>query len=58
MLVELSAVEQRYHAVMKVTGGGVPVVEVAGGRRFSGPPNRPRGLSTVSEEVAARRSLR
>jgi transposase-like protein len=29
MLVELSVVEQRYHAVMKVVSGGVPVVEVA-----------------------------
>jgi hypothetical protein len=28
MLVELSVVEQRYHAVMKVVCGGVPVVEV------------------------------
>ena len=29
MLVELSVVEQRYHAVMEVISGGVPVVEVA-----------------------------
>jgi hypothetical protein len=30
MLVELSVVEQRYHAVMEVvSGSGVPVVEVA-----------------------------
>ena len=29
MLVELSVVEQRYHAVMEVLSGGVPVVEVA-----------------------------
>jgi hypothetical protein len=29
MLVELSVVEQRYHAVMEVVCGGVPVVEVA-----------------------------
>jgi transposase InsO family protein len=29
MLVELSVVEQRYHAVMEVVSGGVPVVEVA-----------------------------
>jgi hypothetical protein len=29
MLVELSVVEQRYHAVMEVVCGGVAVVEVA-----------------------------
>jgi transposase len=29
MLVELSVVEQRYHAVMEVLAAGVPVVEVA-----------------------------
>jgi hypothetical protein len=29
MLVELSVVEQRYHAVMEVISGGAPVVEVA-----------------------------
>jgi DNA-binding NarL/FixJ family response regulator len=29
MLVELSVVEQRYHAVMEVISGGIPVVEVA-----------------------------
>lgn len=29
MLVEPSVVEQRYHAVMEVVSGGVPVVEVA-----------------------------
>src|SRR5947209_739313 len=29
MLVELSVMEQRYHAVMEVVCGGVPVVEVA-----------------------------
>ncbi|HEX8761822.1 MAG TPA: helix-turn-helix domain-containing protein [Pseudonocardiaceae bacterium] len=29
MLVELSVVEQRYHAVMEVVSGGIPVVEVA-----------------------------
>jgi transposase-like protein len=29
MLVELSVVEQRCHAVMEVISGGVPVVEVA-----------------------------
>ena len=29
MLVELSVVEQRYHAVMEVMSGGVAVVEVA-----------------------------
>jgi transposase len=29
MLVELSVVEQRYHAVMEVVCGGIPVVEVA-----------------------------
>jgi transposase len=29
MLVELSVVEQRYHAVMEVLSAGVPVVEVA-----------------------------
>ena len=29
MLVELSVVEQRYHAVMEVLAGGVPVAEVA-----------------------------
>jgi transposase len=29
MLVELSVVEQHYHAVMEVVCGGVPVVEVA-----------------------------
>jgi hypothetical protein len=29
MLVELSVVEQRYHAVMEVVCGGVPVAEVA-----------------------------
>ena len=29
MLVELSVVEQRYHAVMEVVCGGVPLVEVA-----------------------------
>ena len=29
MLVKLSVVEQRYHAVMEVISGGVPVVEVA-----------------------------
>ena len=29
MLVELSVVEQRYHTVMEVISGGVPVVEVA-----------------------------
>jgi transposase len=29
MLVELSVVEQRYHAVMEVVSGGVSVVEVA-----------------------------
>lgn len=29
MLVELSVVEQRYHAVMEVLSGGIPVVEVA-----------------------------
>jgi transposase-like protein len=27
--VELSVVEQRYHAVMEVLAGGVPVTEVA-----------------------------
>jgi hypothetical protein len=30
MLAELSVVEQRYHAVMEVLAGGVPVSEVAG----------------------------
>jgi hypothetical protein len=29
MLVELSVVEQRYHAVMEVISGGIRVVEVA-----------------------------
>jgi transposase-like protein len=29
MLVELSVVEQRYHAVMEVLSAGVPVTEVA-----------------------------
>jgi transposase-like protein len=29
MLLELSLMEQRYHAVMEVLSGGVPVVEVA-----------------------------
>jgi hypothetical protein len=29
MLVELSVVEQRYHAVMEVVSGGAPVGEVA-----------------------------
>jgi transposase-like protein len=29
MLVELSVVEQRYHAVMEVLSAGAPVVEVA-----------------------------
>ena len=29
MLVELSVVEQRYHAVMEIISGGVPVIEVA-----------------------------
>jgi transposase-like protein len=29
MLVKLSVVEQRYHAVMEVISGGIPVVEVA-----------------------------
>jgi hypothetical protein len=29
MLVELSVVEQRYHAVMEVVCGGIPVVEIA-----------------------------
>jgi DNA-binding Lrp family transcriptional regulator len=29
MLVELSVVEQRYHAVVEVVCGGIPVVEVA-----------------------------
>jgi transposase-like protein len=29
MLVELSVMEQRYHAVMEVLSGGFPVVEVA-----------------------------
>jgi transposase InsO family protein len=29
MLVELSVVEQRYHAVMEVVCGGIPVIEVA-----------------------------
>jgi hypothetical protein len=29
MLVELSVVEQRYHAVMEVVSGGVPIVEAA-----------------------------
>ena len=29
MLVELSVVEQRYHAVMEVVSGGIPVVKVA-----------------------------
>jgi hypothetical protein len=28
MLVELSVVEQRYHAVMEVVSGRVPIVEV------------------------------
>jgi len=35
MLVELSVVEQRYHAVMEVVSGGVPVVEVAERYRVS-----------------------
>jgi len=29
MLVEVSVVEQRYHAVMKVLAAGIPVVEAA-----------------------------
>ena len=29
MVVELSVTEQRYHAVMEVVSGGVPIVEVA-----------------------------
>jgi hypothetical protein len=29
MLVELSVVEQRYHAVMEALSAGVPIVEVA-----------------------------
>jgi hypothetical protein len=29
MLVELSVVERRYHAVMEVVSGGIPVVEVS-----------------------------
>jgi hypothetical protein len=33
MVVELSVVEQRYHAVMEVVCGGIPVVEVTEGVR-------------------------
>jgi transposase len=35
MLVELSVVEQRYHAVMEVVSGGIPAVEVAERYRVS-----------------------
>jgi hypothetical protein len=35
MLVKLSIVEQRYHAVMEVVCGGIPVVEVAERYRVS-----------------------
>jgi transposase len=35
MLVELSVVEQRYHAVTEVLSGGIPVVEVAERYRVS-----------------------
>jgi Helix-turn-helix domain len=35
MLVELSVVEQRYHAVMEVLSGSIPVVEVAERYRVS-----------------------
>ena len=34
MLVDLSVVEQRYHGVMEVLAGGVPVTEVA--ERYGG----------------------
>ena len=37
MLVELSVVEQRYHAVMEVVSGGVPVVEVHTKKGSHGP---------------------
>jgi transposase-like protein len=35
MLVELSVVEQRYHAVLEVLEAGLPVVEVAEALRVS-----------------------
>jgi len=38
MLVELSVVEQRYHTVMEVVSGGVPVVEVT--ERYGSPVRR------------------
>lgn len=47
MLVELSVVEQRYHAVMEVISGGVPVVEVAGAM----------GIAQDGERVAQRSFL-
>ena len=44
VLVELSVVEQRYHAVMELLSGGVPVTEIAeryGVSRGEGRPVRP-----------------
>jgi hypothetical protein len=45
MLVELSVVERRYHAVMEVVSGGIPVVEVS--ERYGCPVTAP--ASTAPE---------
>jgi hypothetical protein len=48
MLVELSVVEQRYHTVIDVVFGGIPVVEVAA----PGDISPTQQLQTSSEEPA------